>query len=113
MVNLPTLHRIRDELCRAYFAKMKRSDHKMNALNGRSVSYALRLVQQFTYPKDKNLSLQKFFNSVVFRAFSDRLVMDMYFNRQFKLIELLYVLNLLLRFLMMIFILTRYSNIVH
>ena len=39
MVNLPTLHRRRDELCRAYFAKMKRHDHKLNALvpNDRSV----------------------------------------------------------------------------
>ena len=26
MANLPTLHRRRDELCRAYFAKMKRSE---------------------------------------------------------------------------------------
>ena len=40
MVNLPTLHRRRDELCRAYFAKIKSSDHKLNALvpNGRSVA---------------------------------------------------------------------------
>ena len=43
MVNLPTLHNRRDELCRAYFAKMKRSDHDLNALlqNGRSVPYTL------------------------------------------------------------------------
>ena len=41
MVNLPTLNRRRDELCRAYFAKMKSSDHKLNALvpNGRRVPY--------------------------------------------------------------------------
>ena len=55
MVNLPTLHRRRDELCRAYFAKMKSRDHKLNALvpNGRSVPYALRLCKQVTYPKGK------------------------------------------------------------
>ena len=37
MVNLPTLHRRRDEFCRAYFAKIKSSDHKLNAFvpNGR------------------------------------------------------------------------------
>ena len=45
MANLPTLHRRRDELCKAYFAKMKSMDHKLNALvpNGRSVPNALRL----------------------------------------------------------------------
>ena len=45
MVNLPTLHRRCDELCRVYFAKTKSNDHKLNALlpNGRSVPYTLRL----------------------------------------------------------------------
>ena len=45
MEDLPTLHRRRDELCRVYFAKMKSSDHKLNALlpNGRGVPNALRL----------------------------------------------------------------------
>ena len=43
MVNLPTLHRRRDELCRAYFDKTKSRDHKLNALvpNGQGVPYAL------------------------------------------------------------------------
>ena len=55
MVNLPTLHRRRDELCRAYFAKMKSSDRKLNALvpNGRSVPYALRLCNRLPIPRAK------------------------------------------------------------
>ena len=55
MVNLPTLHRKRDELCRAYFAKMTSSDHKLNALvpNGRSVPYALRFHNKLPIPKAK------------------------------------------------------------
>ena len=53
MVNLPTLHRRRDELCRAYFAEMKSRDHKLNALvpNGRSVPYALRLCNKLPIPR--------------------------------------------------------------
>ena len=53
MVNLPTLHRRRDELCWAYFAKMKSRDHKLNALvpNGRSVPYALRLCNKLPIPR--------------------------------------------------------------
>ena len=55
MVNLPTLHRRRDELCRVYFAKMKSSDHKQNALvpNDRSVPYALRLCNKLPIPRAK------------------------------------------------------------
>ena len=53
MVNLPTLHRRRDELCRTYFAKMKSRDHKLNAFvpNGRSVPYALRLCNKLPIPR--------------------------------------------------------------
>ena len=56
MVNLPTLHRRRDELSRAYFAKMKSSDHKLNALvpNGRNVPYALRLCKKLPIPRAKS-----------------------------------------------------------
>ena len=55
MVNLPTLHRRRDELCRAYFVKIKSRDHKLNALvpNGRSVPHALRLCNKLPIPRAK------------------------------------------------------------
>ena len=55
MVNLPTLHRRRDELCKVYFAKMKSNDHKLNALlpNGRSVPYSLRLCNKLPIPRAK------------------------------------------------------------
>ena len=55
ILNLPTLHRRRDELCRAYFAKMKSNDHKLNALvpNGRCVPYALRLCNKLSIPRAK------------------------------------------------------------
>ena len=55
VVNLPTLHRRRDELYRVYFAKMKSNDHKLNALlpNGRSVPYALRLCNKLPIPRAK------------------------------------------------------------
>ena len=58
MVNLPTLHRRRVELCRAYFAKMKSSDHNLNALvpNGRSVPYALRLCNKLSIPRANRAS---------------------------------------------------------
>ena len=53
MVNPPTLHRRRDELCRAYIAKMESRGHKLNALvpNGRSVPYALRLWNKLPIPR--------------------------------------------------------------
>ena len=71
MINLPTLHRRRDELCTVYFAKMKRNDHKLNALlpNGQSVPYALRLCNKLPIPSQG----QKLIGNR-FRAFSDRLV---------------------------------------
>ena len=77
--------RKRDELCRAYFAKMKSRDHKLNALvpNGRSVPYVLRLYNKLPIPR---ANTNRYKNSLMFRAFSDRLVMYMYFNRQFNLI---------------------------
>ena len=55
MINLPTLHRRRDERCRVYFAKMKSNDHKLNGLlpNGRSVPYALRLCNKLPTPRAK------------------------------------------------------------
>ena len=55
MVNLPTLHRRRDELCKVYFAKMKSNDHKLNALlpNGRSVPYSLRVCNKLPIPRAK------------------------------------------------------------
>ena len=55
MLNLPTLHRRRDDLCRVYFVKIKSNDHKLNALlpNGRSVSYALRLCNKLPIPRAK------------------------------------------------------------
>jgi len=55
MVNLPTLHRSRYELCRVHFAKIKSNDHKLNALlpNGRSVPYALRLCNKLPIPSAK------------------------------------------------------------
>ena len=67
--------------CRVYFAKINSNDHKLNALlpNGRSVPFALRLCNKLPIPRAK-LIAKKILNSVVFRAFSDRLVMDMYFN---------------------------------
>ena len=67
MVNLPTLHRRRDELCRAYFAKMKSRDHKLNALvpNGRSVPYALRLYNKLPIPRAIN---NRYINSLIPRC---------------------------------------------
>ena len=64
MVNLPTLHRRRDELCRAYFVQMKSSDHKLNALvpNGRSVPYALRLCNKLPIPRAKT---NRYTNSLI------------------------------------------------
>ena len=68
-----------------HFATMKSSDHKLDALvpNVRSVPYALRLCNKLPIPKAKT---KQFLNSVVFRVFSDRLVMDKYFNILFNLI---------------------------
>ena len=55
MVNLPTLHHRRDELCRAYFAKMKSSAYKLDVLvpNGRSVPDALGLGNKLPIPRAK------------------------------------------------------------
>ena len=53
MINLPTLHRRRVELCRVYFAKMKTNDDKLNAPNGRCVPYALRLCNKLPIPRAK------------------------------------------------------------
>ena len=50
MVNLPTLHRRRDELCRACFAKMNCRDYKLNALIPKGEPYALRLCIKLPIP---------------------------------------------------------------
>ena len=53
MTNLPTLHDRRTTLCRAYFNKMNRSNHTLNALlpGRRTVVYALRASRGLTvYP---------------------------------------------------------------
>ena len=49
ILNLLTLHQRKNELCRAYFAQMKRSDHKLNAVlpNGRSVLHLLTYFKKF------------------------------------------------------------------
>ena len=67
MVNLPTLHRRRDELCRAYFAKMKSRDHKLNALvpNGQSVPYVLRLCNKLPISRAKT---NRYKNSLIPRC---------------------------------------------
>ena len=64
MVNLPTLHRRRDELCRVYFDKLKSNVHKLNALlpNGRSVPYALRLCSKLPIPRAK---INRYKNSLI------------------------------------------------
>ena len=49
----PMLNHRQDELCRAYFAKMKRDDSRLNALlpHGRSVPYALRSCNELPIPR--------------------------------------------------------------
>ena len=64
MVNLPTLHRRRDALCKVYFAKMKSNDHELNALlpNGRSVPFALRLCNKLPITRAK---INRYKNSLI------------------------------------------------
>ena len=47
MVNIPTLHDRRNAICKAYFGRMRRGDHKLNnnlklLPDTRMVSYALK-----------------------------------------------------------------------
>ena len=55
MTNLPTLHDRRTTLCRTYFNKMNRGNHKLNALlpGRRTVSYALRASNDLPVPRAK------------------------------------------------------------
>ena len=90
MINLPMLRHRRDELCRAYFAKMKRSDHNLNALllHGQSVPYAVSSCNELPIPR---ANTNRYNNSLIpwcLDTFSERLIMDMYFNRQFNIIIL-------------------------
>ena len=52
MVNIPTVHNRRNEICKAYFSRMRRGDHKLNKLlpNTRMVSYALRSFTELPVP---------------------------------------------------------------
>ena len=55
MTNLPTPHDRRTMLCRAYFNKMNRTNHKLNALlpGRRTVPYALRASNGLPVPSVK------------------------------------------------------------
>ena len=85
---LQTLHHKLDELCRVYFGEMPSSDHRLNALvpTGRSGPYALRLCNKLPVPRAEANIYTNSLKAVVFRAFSDRLVLDKYFDRQCNLI---------------------------
>ena len=63
MINVARLHRRRDELCRAYFVKMKRSGHKLNALlqiNGRNVPYTLISCNELPIPRANTNRYKKY-----------------------------------------------------
>ena len=85
-VNLPTLHHRRDELCRAYFAKMKSNDHKLNAIlpNGRSVPFISRSCNDLPIPR---ANTNRYKHSLIPWCVGKRLIMDQYFNRQFNLLS--------------------------
>ena len=55
MVNIPTLHDRRNAICKAYFGRMRRGDHKLNKLlpDTRMVSYALRSFNELPVPMAK------------------------------------------------------------
>ena len=71
MTNLPTLHDRRTTLCRAYFNKMNRSNHKLNALlpGRRTVPYALRASDGLPVPRVKTNRYKK--NSLIPWGFSN------------------------------------------
>ena len=52
MVSIPTLHDRRNAICKAYFGRMRRGDHKLNKLlpDSRMVSYALRSFNELPVP---------------------------------------------------------------
>ena len=52
MVNIPTLHDRRNEICKAYFGRMRRGDYKLNKLlpDTRMVSYTLRSFNELPVP---------------------------------------------------------------
>ena len=52
MVNIPTLHDRRNAICKAYFGRMRRGDHKLNKLlsDTRTVSCALRSFNELDVP---------------------------------------------------------------
>ena len=88
IVNLTTLHHRRDELCRAYFAKRKRSAWSQTECAitkwSKCVMY-LEVVQRVTNSKGEHKSLQTFLSSVVFGTLS-----KLYFNKQFNFTILFY-----------------------
>ena len=61
VTNLPTLHDSRTTLCRTYFNKMNRSNHKLNALlpGRRTVPYALRASNGLPVPSAKTNRYKK------------------------------------------------------
>ena len=68
MTNLPTLHDKRTTLCRAYFNKMNRSNHKLNALlpGRRTVLCALRASNGLPVPSLKTTRYKKLIYTVGF-----------------------------------------------
>ena len=52
MVNIPTLHDRRSAICKPYFGRMRRGDHKLNKLlpDTRMVSYTLRSFNELPFP---------------------------------------------------------------
>ena len=48
MVNIPTLHDRRNEMCKTYFGTLRRGDHKLNKLlpDSRMVPYAIRSLNE-------------------------------------------------------------------
>ena len=64
MLNVPMLHHRRDELCREYFTKIKRSDHKLNASlpSGRNMSYTLRSCNELPIPR---ANTKRYTNSLI------------------------------------------------
>ena len=64
MVNIPTLHDRRSAICKAYFGRMRRGDHKVNKLlpDTRMVSYALR---SFNEPPAPMAKKNRYKNSLI------------------------------------------------
>ena len=64
MVNIPTLHDRRNEICKACFGRMRRGDHKLNKLlpDTRMVSYALRSFNELPVPM---ANTDRYINSLI------------------------------------------------